>query len=173
MGAPYTIWFDVTVRDALDATRLYNAGTIRRLRLFLAAMIAIGVVAAVVNLSWGLAIVGGAVAVLVLTETNVLDRRRIAQRARGILGQRTTFTLSTTGLEATSPLWTGTIPWGALTEIRENDRTVIFVSDGILSAYVPSPAFGSAAARAEILAFAREQIATAHRAVRPTAGGTD
>jgi hypothetical protein len=162
MGAPYTIWFDFTVRDALDATRLFNAGTIRRLRLFFAAMIAVGVVIAVVlSPSWGFALVGGAVAVVVLTESNVLDRWMIAQRARGILGKRTTFTLSTTGLEATSPLWTGTIPWGALTEIRENDRTVVFVADRILSAYVPSSAFGSAAARAEILAFAREQIAAA------------
>lgn len=52
------------------------------------------------------------------------------------------------------------VPWSALTAVRSNARTVIFVRDRVLLGYLPASAFASPADQADIVRFARERIAS-------------
>jgi len=55
-----------------------------------------------------------------------------------------------------------------MTEIRANDRTVLFIRDRILLAYAPAGAFRTPEELAEVVAYSRRQI-TAARGLASTA----
>jgi hypothetical protein len=70
-------------------------------------------------------------------------------------------TMTESGVEFDSRLSTGEIPWSAITEIRRDDRSIVFVYHGQFRGYIPSDAFASAADRERALSFASARIAAA------------
>ena len=56
------------------------------------------------------------------------------------------------GVDFASPQATGRIAWAALTDVREDARTVVLLRDRILVAYAPVAAFGPPERRAEVVA---------------------
>ena len=63
------------------------------------------------------------------------------------------------GLRFKTPVSEGSVPWSAVTALRENERTVIFMRDRISIADIPASAFQSAEQRAEIVGYALDRMA--------------
>ncbi len=153
----YTQSFDA----ALAAGKFLQVRVLRTYYLVFGAGLAIGAVVSLVNLFGGLFILFFSALMLVTQRVDVLDRLLGRRRARTVLDQPIELEISDDGLLWQGPQGTSHVPWSSMTEVRSNERTVVFVRDRLLLAYAPAASFASAAEQAEVIAFSRERIAAA------------
>jgi hypothetical protein len=162
VGEPkFVLRYVMTADELVAANRLFNR---RIYRLQIAGgvvLLVAGVAASLVSgdpaTGFGL-VVGGALITFLATvdaPTRWLTRRR----ARSILGSTIELRLGKYGLAYLSELTSGETPWSALSEIRDDGKTILFLRDRILVAFAPASAFASNEQRQEVIAYARRQIA--------------
>jgi hypothetical protein len=94
-----------------------------------------------------------------------LERWMLRLQMRSVIGGESELVISEDGLHYRNPVASGDIGWSALTVVRENEKTVVFMRDRLLASYAPSSAFASPAQRTGAVAFARAKIAAARSSV--------
>jgi hypothetical protein len=155
----YTVKYEITPAAILDAVRLHQASFLARARALLAAIAVVGAVIALVgDPRIGLSVAIFGILMLGLTWVQVLDRWLVANRGRGVIGGTCEYVVDDRGLHYQHPLGSGDLPWSALTQIRADDKSIVFGRDRVLAAYIPMIAFSSPAERDAVLAFARERV---------------
>jgi hypothetical protein len=152
--------FQTTAKASADAHALASVGLARvdlvvdgaalvlAVALFAMGNAVLGVVVAVVA---GLSLVG--------SRFRPLQRALITLRLRSVLGRTTEVTIADEGLRFENPLGSTFVPWSSITTVRSNRHTVAFLRDRVLLGYIPSSAFDSPAAQAEVAALAQARIA--------------
>jgi hypothetical protein len=153
----YTQSFDT----GMAAGKLLQARVLRAYYLLFGAGLAFGAFVSLYDLVVGLFIVFFNAFMLISTRLDVLDRLFGRRRFRSVLDQPIELDIGDDGILWRGPQGTFDIPWSSLTDVRSNEKTVIFVRDRIISAYAPAASFASDAERAEVIAYSRDQIAAA------------
>lgn len=110
---------------------------------------------------FGIVLIGSAALALASTRFHPLQRWLISWRFRSLLGKTTEVTIDDRGLDFANPLATTFVPWSSITVVRSNDQTVAFIRDRVLVGYIPSSAFASPRAQAEVVEFATRRVAAA------------
>lgn len=142
-----------------------NRGIFTFLRVWALLLAAVGVAATLAGLPiLGLMLLGLGVLAWVFQGDRV-QRWLAGREVRSIVGGEIEVRLGDDGLRFRTPLGEGSAPWSAVTALRENERTVIFMRDRIAVAYIPSSAFRSAEQRAEIVAFVQRHVVNANMAI--------
>ncbi|MEI8334898.1 MAG: YcxB family protein [Chloroflexota bacterium] len=160
MSETYTVTYEITAAAMADAARLLQAAFAARYRVAMVVVAVTGVVVAVaVSPLVGVPITVVGI-VLLLTWEQITDRWLYRRAARGIIGSTCVCVADDEGLHVQDPLGSSVIAWPALTQVRSNDKTVVFVRDRVLTAYVPTAAFTSLAERDSFLTFARARVGT-------------
>jgi hypothetical protein len=157
----YALAYLQSFETALEAGRFFQARTLRWTYALSIVGVLAGAVLATQDLSIGLALAMFCALMLVLNRFALMDRWFGRRRARSVLGRRVELILSDDGIDWTGPQATSHVPWGSITEVRSNARTVLFVRDRLLLAYAPSAAFASAHEQADVVAYAQRQIKAA------------
>lgn len=157
----YLIRFQQSFESALEAGRFFQARVYRMVYIGFGTGLVAGGVLILFNPTAGILIMVFSGLMLITTRLELLDRFIGRRRFRSVLDQPIQMSLGEEGIHLEGPLATSYMPWPSLTEVRSNDRTVLFIRDQILLAYAPAAAFASADERAEVIAFARERIAAA------------
>jgi hypothetical protein len=159
---PYRVDYVVTADAFIDASRLAMAWMRNRILLISAGAAIAGLFLLVfVSTAPGLVLVFFALIMTTVTVTRAPERWVISRRGASVMGTRVSLLIGRAGIQITAPSVSGQIAWSAMSEVRADERAVIFVRDRTLMAWAPAAAFGSAGRRAEIVAFARERIAAA------------
>jgi len=155
-GPPWRVAHEITVDEAIDATRMVT-GELRRLMSFVAAG---AVVAGIVLLLLGVPTFGPMVVLFgiltyALWNLRGPERWLLRRRWRSLIGGTQVLEIGEAGILVTNPAATGHIPWSSLTEVRVGERVVGFLREQALVTFAPLEAFGPPERLAEILAFAR------------------
>ena len=87
--------------------------------------------------SLGLVLVVRALIALASTRFHPLQRWLISWRFRSILGKRTTVSIEAEGMRFVNEIGTSIVLWSAMTSIRSNAVTTIFVRDRRMLGYIP------------------------------------
>jgi hypothetical protein len=169
-GAPFTVSYVITDRSPVEAQQLAASNAYRLYLVLLLFLAVLGLYAWTIDSRIGAVAIGAALVLAALSRTGVLGRYMIRRRAKNVLGGTTTLVFDHDGIRATTPLWSGIVGWSGLTEVRSNDRVVVFLSGQILSAYAPVPSFGSPARVAAVIAYARARIAATRPSAAPPSG---
>jgi hypothetical protein len=163
---PYVVRFTITPTAALDAARLFSARFFSRYVAVLIVVLFVGLaIAAFGNPQVGVWLSLVSLFLLATTRLPPLERWMIGLQMRSLIGGESELVIGEEGLHYRNPIASGDIGWSALTEVRENEKTVVFMRDRLLASYAPSSAFLSPAQRAEAVAFARAKIAAARSSV--------
>jgi hypothetical protein len=152
-AAPHRVAFTVTLDDVYDGARFGLGSTVRALTI-------IGVVAAVIGVAalaagnpsigvWAV-IVGLVVLVLV---TPPFGRFLVRRRAGRLVGMACVVTLGDTALAFRQSGVNGEFEWSALTDVREDAKTLRVFSGPLVRMSIPKRAFAS---EAELEAFQDE-----------------
>lgn len=157
----YVIRYTLTFGAALEAGRFFQARLYRWYLLAAGAGLLAGAVVSVYYPPVGLAIVGACAALVLMAKFAVMDRVFGRRQLRGLIGRTVELALRDGGIAWEGPLSSGHIPWTSITEVRTSRRTVLFVGDRLLLAYAPADAFATPGEQAEVIAYARRQIAAA------------
>jgi hypothetical protein len=163
-GAPSRVAFTVTLDDVYDGARFGLGSTIRTLRI-------VGVVAAVIgvaalaagNPSIGVWAVIFGLVVLVLV-TPPFGRFLVRRRAGRLVGMSCVVTLGDKALSFRQSGVNGEFEWSALTDVREDARTLRVFSGPLVRMSIPKRAFAS---EAELEAFEAEIEARIAAAAAP------
>ena len=155
----YVIRFKQSFDSALEAGRFFQARLYRAFYIAFGAGLVVGGVIFSINPTVGILILVFCGLMLIMTRLDLLDRFVGRRRFRSVLDQPIQLSLGEQGIFWEGPQATSNIPWTSLTEVRSNERTVLFVRDRILIAYAPSASFANAEEQAEVVAFSRERIA--------------
>ena len=129
-----------------------------------------------------------AAALLTASQLQVVQRWMINRNAGSLMGQRTDVTFDATGIRMVGELGSSDVPWSVLTAVRADDRTVIFVREKVLAAYLPATSLAGperatsprtlrqpthrrvdARPRGRLTASRRRQIGYSHRTPQPPA----
>jgi Bacterial PH domain len=157
----YVIRYTQSFDTAIEAGKFLHARALRAYYLVFGAGLVIGALVSLIDLFNGLFILVFSALMLITTRFALLDRLFGRRRARSVLGQPIQLDIGDDGIRSQAPQGTTHIPWSSLTEVRSNERTVIFVRDRLLLAYAPAVSFASVAEQAEVVVFSRDQIAAA------------
>ena len=164
-GPSHRVSYTVTVDGLVDAARLAHSGTRNKILLLAAAAAVIGLVFLVLSPTGsGLLLVFFGVAMTVLIVLRAPERWFVARRAGSVVGTPVRLVVDDAGIEAATPSATGRLAWSGLTEVRADDRAVVFLGGRVLASWAPADAFGPPERREEIVAFARARIAAARQA---------
>jgi hypothetical protein len=155
----YRVDYVISADAFIDASRLAQAPMRTRLLLLCAVVAVAGLVMLVLAPTGpGLMLVLFAVILTLLTVARAPERWVVRRQAGDVIGGPVRLVIGPEGISVATPTAEGRIAWSALSEVREDDRTVIFLRGRFLASYAPAEAFGSPARRAEIVAFARRRI---------------
>jgi len=157
----YVIRYTQTLDSALEASKFFQARLYRNYFIVFGAGLAIGAWMSLFNLTIGLTTMIFCALMLITSRLDVLDRVFGRRRFRSVLDEPIQLSLGQDGILWEGPQATSHVPWSSLSEVRANERTVLFVRDRILLAYAPAASFASAAERAQVIAYSRERIAAA------------
>ncbi len=160
-GPPYVIRFTQSFDTAVEAGKFVQARLLQTYYLLFGAGIAIGALASVLDLYWGFFVLLFSGLMLLMARFYVWDRLFGRRRVRSLLDHPIELDIDSDGVVWHGPTGTSHIPWSSLTDVRTNERTVIFVRDRVLVAYAPTSAFASAAELANVVAFSRDRIGSA------------
>ena len=158
-SARLVVRFVTSAKASTDARALANSGWTRIDVIVDSIAILVGLAFVASGQSLGLVLVVLASIALASTRWHPLQRRIIAWRFRGFLGKATVVTIDDEGVRFANEVGTSLIPWAAVTKIRSNDVTTIFVRDRAMLGYIPADAFSTAQARADFIEFARGRLA--------------
>jgi hypothetical protein len=159
---PYQVRYTVTVDGLVDAARLAQSGTRNRILLLAAAAAVIGLVFLVLAPTGsGLLLVLFGIAMTLLLVIRAPERWFVRRRAGAVVGTPVLLVVDGEGIEAATPAATGRLAWSGLTEVRADERAVVFLSGRVLASWAPADALGSPERREAIVAFARARIAAA------------
>jgi type IV secretory pathway TrbD component len=162
---PFRISYTVSVDGLVDAARLAHSGTRNKILLLAAAAAVVGLVFLVLSPTGsGLLLVFFGVVMTLLIVLRAPERRFVARRAGPVVGTPVRLVVDVDGIEATTPAASGRLAWSGLTDVRADDRSLVFLGGRVLASWAPADAFGSPERREEIVAFARARISAAHRA---------
>lgn len=157
---PYLVAYTVTIDGLVDAVRLAQSGTRNRILLLAAAAAIIGLVLLVLSPSGsGLLLVLFGTVMTLLLVSRAPERWFVARRAGSVVGTPVRLVIGVDGIEAATPSATGRLAWSGLTEVRADDRAVVFLGGRLLASWAPADALGSPVHREEIVAFAQARIA--------------
>jgi hypothetical protein len=156
----YEINYPVSPDDMVEAARFAGGASSRRTKVTsVAAVLLVGLAgAAFVDPAAGVfAVVIGLL--FVVAEVPRAYMRWSARRImRSVTDGISHVVIDRDGIHFEDPHLSGEISWSKLTEVRENNRTIVFMRDRVLAGYIPVSAFASPDQLAEIVAFARERI---------------
>jgi hypothetical protein len=166
----FRVRFVITPDTAIDASRLLQARVRRAYDLAATGGIVLGLGVALLADAWfGTLLVLWGIVVLVMSREKVLARRFVARRGGRAMGGTLELLLGQDGITYRSPGSSGELPWSVLTDVRADDRSVVFVSGRAMSAYAPTAAFETREQCAAAIEFARARIAAARREGSATA----
>ncbi|MEP7216935.1 MAG: YcxB family protein [Anaerolineaceae bacterium] len=152
------IRFVTTATASSDARALVNSGWTRIDVIVDAVAIVVGL-AFVASGQWlGIVLVVLALVALASTRWHPVQRWLISWRFRSFLGKPTLVTIDDEGVRFTNEVGTSVVPWVAVTAIRSNDVTTIFVRDRAMLGYIPADAFPTAQTRAAFIEFANGRL---------------
>ncbi len=159
----YTFQFQTTPQGAIDAAALvqpiwYHINTVIYVSLTIGGLVIFALGGAVY---WGFPAVLAGVSYLAVFRTGFGMRWWVRRKIGRLLGIDQKITVHDAGLQFESPHTSGQIKWAGLTEIRQSDRAVVFLTHGRVRMYIPASAFASPTERSDMVAFARQQIASA------------
>jgi hypothetical protein len=157
----YLIRYTQTFTAAVEAGRLLQARLLRWYHGVFGTGLLVGALIALASLPIGIGVTFFCAMMLLTTQFAVMDRLFGRRQVRSVLDRTIELTLGDDGIHWDGPTGTAHFPWAAITEVRANSRTVIFVRDRLLVAYAPADAFGSSGDRAGAIAYSRRQIADA------------
>jgi hypothetical protein len=160
-GLPsYRVNYVISADAFIDASRLAQAPMRARILLLCAVVAVAGLVVLVlVPGGPGLALVLFAVILTALTVARAPERWVVGRRAGDVIGGSVSMVIGADGISVATSMAEARIAWSALSEIREDEKTVVFLRGRLLASYAPAAAFGSPERRAEIVAFARRRMA--------------
>ena len=159
VAAPaYVIPYTYSFEDALDAGRFFQERVYRWYVGVLSVGVLAGVIFTISGASFVLPITLFCAAMLLMARFSVMDRLVSGRRLRSLIGRGMELVLNHDGIAWTGPLSTGQIPWASVTEVRANNKSVLFVSDRLLLAYAPANAFATSDAQAAVVAYARREV---------------
>jgi hypothetical protein len=159
MPERHAVQYQITPAAYSDAVRLHRAGLIARYRIAAAAAAVLGIgIGFAFDMTVGLALTGGALALLLTTWMEFLDRWIYRDLGHGVMGALCKIEADDHGLHYEHPLGSGVVRWSALTAMRFNERSIVFVRDRVLAAYVPTGAFASPVDREAFIAFAQARL---------------
>lgn len=159
MAEQFRITYRITPSAMVDAGRLYQSSLLARYRALMIVVIVVGMALGLaVNWTTGLPVAAVGVVLLGMTWMQFLDRWLLRSRGRGLVGGTTEFVVDEQGIHYTNPLSTGTLAWSALTQVRANERSIVFGRDRVIAAYIPTSAFASPSERGSFLAFVRARV---------------
>lgn len=160
-GLPsYRVDYVISADAFIDASRLAQAPMRTRILLLCAVVAVAGLVMLVLAPTGpGLMLVFFAVVLTALTVARAPERWVVTRRAGDVIGGPVRLVVGADGISVATHLAEGRIAWSALSEVREDEKTVVFLRGRFLASYAPADAFGSPERRAEIVAFARRRIA--------------
>ncbi len=154
----FVLHFTTTAGASADAHALARPGLAR----FDLVVDVIALVLAIVLLAGGYLagwlVAGIAILSLVGSRFHPFQRAMIWVRFRALLGRLTTVTIDEEGIRTENELGTSFVPWTTVDTVHSTRRTVAFFRGAALLAYVPSSAFASMAAQADLAAFAVSKI---------------
>ena len=152
--------FQTTARASADAHALAQVGLARfDLVVDSAALILAFVLLVTGNIVLGMSVAGLAGLSLIGSRFHPLQRLLISMRHRSLLGKTTEVTIEDDGLRFESSLASTFVPWTSISAVRSNSQTVAFFRDRILLGYIPSSAFDSPAAQANVTRLAQARVA--------------
>jgi hypothetical protein len=159
MNGPHSIRFEITPSFIDEAFRLHQSTVIAGYRVLAVLIAAAGVVLAVAGMQpigVGLAFAG--VLLLLTTWARPLDRWLYSRGNRGLVGTTCQYDFDDQGIQYATALGTGLLPWSSLTEIRANERVIVFRRDRYMAASAPTSAFASRAECTDFLVSARARL---------------
>lgn len=157
---PYQVRYTVSVDGLVDAARLAHSGTRNRILILAAAAALIGLVLLVLSPTGsGLMLVFFGVVMTLLIVLRAPERWFVGRRAGAVIGTPVGLVVGVDGIEATTPGASGRLAWSGLTEVRADERAVVFLSGRLLASWAPADALGTRERREAIVAFARARIA--------------
>jgi hypothetical protein len=159
-GPPFVVRFTTTAQASADAHALARPGQARFDLIVDAVALGISVVLLAAGNLLGLVVAAIALVSLAGSRSHPLQRTLIAIRFRAYLGRATTVTVDDEGMHFENDLATSLVPWSSVDRVRWNKRTVAFFHGRALLGYVPSSAFASPTAQADVVAYATSRIRT-------------
>ena len=135
---PYRISYTVSVDSLVDAARLAHSGTRNRILLLAAAAAVVGLAFLVLAPTGsGLVLVFFGVAMTLLLVLRAPERWFVGRRAGSVIGTPVRFVVDDDGIEAMTPAATGRLAWSGLTDVRADERAVVFVSGRVMASGRP------------------------------------
>lgn len=157
----FVVQYTITAGASVDAMRLAQARLFRVHAIGDSFVIATGLIGFATGYSWAFVFTVAGVLLLIESRTSFLQRWIVARRGRSVIGQVGEMTIGHDGIAFRMPHAQGLIAWSALTGVLADRRSVAFVRDRMLSAYIPSTAFASRAEQDELVVYSRSRIAAA------------
>lgn len=151
--------FQTTAKASADAHALARVGLAQLDLIIDGVALLLALILFVAGSLWGVIIAVSAGLSLAGSRFHPLQRALIAMRFRTILGRMTEVTIDDEGLRFENSLASSFVPWSSITAVRSNSQTVAFFHDQVLLGYVPSAAFASPRAQADVVASADARIA--------------
>lgn len=159
MNGPHTIRFEVTPSLIEEAFRLHQSTLIAGYRVLAVLVAAAGLVLAIAGRqSIGVGLAFARVLLLAATWARPLDRWLYSRDSRGLVGTTCQYDFDHQGVHYVTALGTGLLPWSSLTEIRANERVIVFRRDRYMAASAPTSAFASPVEWRDVLVFARARV---------------
>lgn len=153
-----TFTFTTSAQAAVDARALLNARTNRTHLVVDSCFLFVGGALVVAGQWVGVPIAIVAAALLTASQLQVVQRWMINRNAGSLMGQRTDVTFDATGIRMVGELGSSDVPWSVLTAVRADERTVIFVREKVLAAYLPATSFAGPDEQRALVRFAGERI---------------
>lgn len=145
-GPPWNVSFTISVDDVVGYLRIAQANLNLVGSAIAIGLIALGIlVTAFANDTFtGAFLMIAGVAFYAFGNTDYFDRWRVRRVGRSILGTEASFTIDEAGIASVNATGSGRMPWGAITEFKENKQVLVFRRDRINAAWIPKRAFASA-----------------------------
>jgi hypothetical protein len=140
---PYVISYAYSFDDALEAGRFFQARLYQWYVVALGLGVFAGAILMVNGVSFGLTILLFCAALLLMARFAVMDRLFGRRRIKSLIGRKVELVLSDDGIAWTGPISTGQMPWASVTEVRANDKTVLWIGDRLLLAHAPARSFAT------------------------------
>ena len=157
----FVVRYPITADAAVDAMRLAHARLLRVHLIGDVFAIFAGLLGFVSGYEWAIVLTLLGILFLIETRTSLLQRWRVARRGRSMIGQVSELTIGEDGIAYRMPQGSGRMDWSALTRVLSDQRSIVFMRDGMMLGWLPVSALASPAEGDDLVAFSRARIAAA------------